>query len=446
MTAVAYVLGVLLLALGLGGSIALHELGHLLPAKAFGVRVTQYMIGFGPTLVSRIRGETEYGLKAIPLGGYTRMIGMYPPHRGEAPGTVHEDSTGLFQQMAEDAKEWEAAQYDPSEQHRTFVGLSVPRKIVVMLGGPFMNFLISLVLMGVLACGIGLPTLGTTVQTVSRCVVPADASSDASCAGRPEAPALAAGIAPGDKILRIDGTAVSSWDQVTAVIRDAGDRTIPVVVDRDGKRMTLRATPLVDARPVLDSDGQAVTGPDGEYVTEKVGFLGIGPAQERVRRSPVELPRMMGEAFTGTARVVVTLPMRLVDVGKAAFSPAQRDPEGPIGVVGAGRLAGEVASAQQPGFDLAAKVSTLLSLLASLNMALCVFNLVPLLPLDGGHVLGAVVDGVRRLWARIRRLPQPPAVDMSRMLPVTNIVALFFVIMAILLVYADIVKPVSLFP
>jgi Zn-dependent protease len=155
---------------------------------------------------------------------------------------------------------------------------------------------------------------------------------------------------------------------------------------------------------------------------------------------------MMGEAFIGTTRVVVTLPMRLVDVGKAAFSPAQRDPEGPIGVVGAGRLAGEVASAQQPGFDLVAKVSTLLSLLASLNMALCVFNLVPLLPLDGGHVLGAVVDGVRRLWARIRRLPQPPAVDMSRMLPVTNVVALFFVIMAILLVYADIVKPVSLFP
>lgn len=94
-----FVLGVLIIGLGLAVSIALHEIGHLVPAKAFGVRVTQYMIGFGPTMWSRTRGETEYGVKAIPLGGYIRMIGMYPPHRGDAPGTVREDSTGFIQQM-----------------------------------------------------------------------------------------------------------------------------------------------------------------------------------------------------------------------------------------------------------------------------------------------------------------------------------------------------------
>ena len=106
-----YVLGILLMVAGLGLSIALHEIGHLVPAKRFGVRVTQYMIGFGPTLFSRVKGETEYGIKAIPLGGYIRMIGMFPPHKGEDPNVIREDSTGFFQQMSEEAKEWDSSQY-----------------------------------------------------------------------------------------------------------------------------------------------------------------------------------------------------------------------------------------------------------------------------------------------------------------------------------------------
>jgi membrane-associated protease RseP (regulator of RpoE activity) len=290
-----YILGILFVALGIGVSIALHELGHLIPAKRFGVRVTQYMIGFGPTVFSRTRGETEYGVKAIPLGGYIRMIGMYPPHKGDAPGTVREDSTGLFQQMSQDAKEWEAAQYDPAEQHRTFVALPVWKKLVVMLGGPTMNLLISALLLTVLVCGIGLPGLSTTVESVSRCVVPADAPADTSCDGQQEAPALAAGIEPGDRIVSIDGTEITSWDEITAAIRASGDRTIPVVVERDGKALTLEATPIVDARPVLDEDGNAVTNADGSYVTQDVGFLGISPGQELQRQSPLLVPGMVGE-------------------------------------------------------------------------------------------------------------------------------------------------------
>ena len=131
-----FALGVLVIAAGLALSIALHEIGHLVPAKLFGVRVTQYMIGFGPTVLSRTRGETEYGLKAIPLGGYIRMIGMYPPHKGEPEGTVREDSTGMFQQLADEAKESESSQSGPEDAPRPFVALSVPRKFVVMLGGP----------------------------------------------------------------------------------------------------------------------------------------------------------------------------------------------------------------------------------------------------------------------------------------------------------------------
>jgi membrane-associated protease RseP (regulator of RpoE activity) len=444
-----FALGVLVIAAGLGLSIALHEIGHLVPAKLFGVRVTQYMIGFGPTLLSRTRGETEYGLKAVPLGGYIRMIGMFPPHRGEPEGTIREDSTGLLQQiteMSEDAKAYESSQYGPEDAHRTFVALSVPKKLVVMLGGPTMNLLISVLLMVVLVSGIGLPSVTPTVQSVSECVVPADAPADVSCEGKPAAPALAAGIRPGDLLREIDGHRIDRWEDVTAAVRAADDRTIDVVVERDGSELTLEATLVVDARPVLDESGAPVHGADGEVLTEEVGFLGVAGTPDLVPQSPTEVPAMAWDAFVRTGQIVLTLPVRLYDVAQAAFGSAERDPNGPLGVVGVSRLAGEVASADQPGFELREKAGTMISMLASLNMALFVFNLVPLLPLDGGHVAGALLEGVRRLLARLRGRPDPGPVDMSRMLPLTNAVALVFIVMTVLLVYADIVKPITLFP
>ncbi|MFJ6043335.1 MULTISPECIES: M50 family metallopeptidase [Brachybacterium] len=444
-----FALGVLVIAAGLALSIALHEIGHLVPAKLFGVRVTQYMIGFGPTVLSRTRGETEYGLKAIPLGGYIRMIGMYPPHKGEPEGTIREDSTGLLQQMtemSEDAKAYESAQYGPEDAHRTFVALSVPKKLVVMLGGPAMNLLISVLLMVVLVSGIGLPSVTPTVQSVSECVVPADAPADVSCEGQPPAPALEAGIRPGDVLREIDGAPITRWEDVTEAVRAADDRTIEVVVERDGREIPLEATLVIDARPVLDQDGAAVRDADGRLVTEEVGFLGVAGTPDLAPQSPTEVPAMAWDAFVRTGQIVVTLPVRLYEVAQAAFGSAERDPDGPLGVVGVSRLAGEVASADEPGFELREKVGTMISMLASLNMALFVFNLVPLLPLDGGHVAGALLEGIRRRIARLRGRPDPGPVDMSRMLPLTNAVALVFIVMTLLLLYADIVKPITLFP
>lgn len=444
-----FALGVVVIAAGLALSIALHEIGHLVPAKLFGVRVTQYMIGFGPTVLSRTRGETEYGLKAIPLGGYIRMIGMYPPHKGEPEGTIREDSTGLLQQMtemSEDAKAYESAQYGPEDAHRTFVALSVPKKLVVMLGGPTMNLLISVLLMVVLVSGIGLPSVTPTVQSVSECVVPADAPVDVSCEGQPPAPALEAGIRPGDVLREIDGAPIQRWEDVTEAVRAADDRTIEVLVERDGREIPLEATLVIDARPVLDEDGAAVRDADGSLVTEEVGFLGVAGTPDLVPQSPTEVPAMAWDAFVRTGQIVVTLPVRLYEVAQAAFGSAERDPDGPLGVVGVSRLAGEVASADEPGFELREKVGTMISMLASLNMALFVFNLVPLLPLDGGHVAGALLEGIRRRIARLRGRPDPGPVDMSRMLPLTNAVALVFIVMTLLLLYADIVKPITLFP
>ena len=444
-----FLLGVLVVGVGLALSIALHEIGHLVPAKVFGVRVIQYMVGFGPTILSRTRGETEYGIKAIPLGGYIRMIGMYPPHKGDPEGSIREDSTGLVQQMtelSEEAKQYESSQYGPEDAHRTFVALSVPKKLVVMLGGPLMNLLISVVLIVVLVSGIGLPAVTPTVQAVSECVVPADAPADTSCEGRPAAPALAAGIRPGDVLREIDGRQIERWSDVTTAVRAAEDRTVEVVVERDGEDLRLEATMIIDARPVLDEDGAAVLDAEGDLVTEQVGFLGVSGTQDLLPQSPTVVPEMAWSAFTQTGKLVITLPVRLYEVGQAAFGGAERDPEGPLGVVGVSRLAGEVASADQPGFELREKTGTMISMLASLNMALFVFNLVPLLPLDGGHVAGALLEGLRRLLARLRGRPDPGPVDMSRMLPLTNAVAIVFLLMTLLLLYADIVRPITLFP
>ena len=146
MATLAFIIGILVMVIGLGLSIALHEIGHLVPAKRFGIRVPQYMVGFGPTLWSRRRGETEYGVKWIPLGGYIRMIGMYPPPHGAPEGTVGSGTTGRFATLAEAARSqaWEEVQ--PGDEGRLFYRLPVRRKVVIMLGGPLMNLVISFVL------------------------------------------------------------------------------------------------------------------------------------------------------------------------------------------------------------------------------------------------------------------------------------------------------------
>ena len=174
-----YALGVVILAVVLALSIALHEIGHLVPAKRFGVKVTQYMIGFGPTLWSRRRGETEYGIKALPLGGYIRMIGMFPPRTGEDETHLRESSTGAFQTMAADARALSAAEISEKDADRVFYKLSVPKKVVVMLGGPTMNLLIAVVLLGILLVGFGNPgerTTTTTISVVNECILPADST------------------------------------------------------------------------------------------------------------------------------------------------------------------------------------------------------------------------------------------------------------------------------
>lgn len=434
----AYLVGVLVLVVGVLVSIALHEVGHMVPAKRFGVRVSQYMVGFGPTLWSRTKGETEYGLKAIPLGGYVRLVGMYPPPDAVGLPPVR----GWASNLAQQAREASAEEIRPGEDHRAFYRLSTPKKLVVMLGGPVMNLLLAFVIFGALLVGYGAYTATTTVSSVSECVLPADAPEDAECtASDPAAPAAAAGIEPGDTVVSFDGQEVATWTDLSALIRASDAEPVPVVVDRDGQRVTLTVTPVVADRPVVDDSGAAVRGDDGEIRVAPAGFLGLSPAVERQTQPLTAVPAVVGEAVSQTAGIVLHLPQKVADVAQATFGDQPRDETGVVGVVGIGRLAGEVASSGDPVGD---RVAQILGILASLNIALFVFNLIPLLPLDGGHVVGALWEGAKRQVARVRGLPRPAPVDVARMMPLAYGVFALLAGVGVLLIYADIVNPVTI--
>ncbi|MEN2737663.1 site-2 protease family protein [Microbacterium sp. X-17] len=436
-----FVLGVVIILVGVALSIALHEIGHLVPAKLFGVKVTQYMIGFGRTLFSFRRGETEYGVKAIPLGGYISMIGMFPP--GKDGGSGRNATTGFMQAMVQDARTSSAETVGEGEEDRTFYRLPVWKRIVIMFGGPFMNLLIAVVLFGVLLMGFGTAQNSLTIGTVSQCVQPTTSASQTCGSDAKQGPAAAAGLKPGDTIVSIGGKKMTSWAQSTAIIRASENTPLTVVLRRDGQERTVVLTPMTNTVAKLDANGQAVKSADGSIETVKAGFVGIGPVQELVPQPITSVLPAVGAQTAAVVGVVIHLPQRMVDVWNAAFGSGQRDPNGPISLVGVGRAAGELTALD--GVPVVDKVYTMIGILASLNIALFVFNLIPLLPLDGGHIAGALWEGFRRSVAKLFKRRDPGPVDMAKLMPLTMAVVVVLGGMSLLLMYADIVKPVNLF-
>ncbi|PZS15802.1 MAG: hypothetical protein DLM57_11895 [Pseudonocardiales bacterium] len=444
-----YALGVLVFAGGLLLSIALHEIGHMVPAKKFGVKVTQYMVGFGPTLWSRRRGDTEYGLKALPLGGYIRMIGMVPPR---ADGKVSRWPRRLATSI-EDFRRISRAEVEPGDGPREFYRLTPGKKMIVMLGGPSMNLVIYLVLTVALFGILGKPHYDatTTVSTISQCVFPANSAEavKGTCA-HPNSPAVLAGLQPKDRVVSLGGQPITKWDQAVKIIENSPGKPLTMVVHRDGKDVALTITPVENLKLV---DGSATK-------THIAGYIGISVGEHHYYQTLgiTEIPGQVGSQFSAGLQALGSYPEKIGSVWNTVFHGKPRDINGAIGVVGIGRLGGDLAQTNR--LDVQDKVFALIGLLAGVNLLLFLFNLLPLLPLDGGHVAGALVEAAKRGRARLKArstgtavgpdggaAPARPQifVDTAQMLPVMYAVASVLILLTLLTLYADIVKPVNLF-
>jgi len=381
-------------------SVMLHETGHFVMAKKFGMKVTRYFVGFGPTLWSIRRGETEYGIKALPVGGFVKIIGMH---------------------SLDDVD-------DPADEPRSFRRHPAWERIVVLCAGSFMHFVLAFLLIFGLALGIGIENDNTTqLGTISKCVAAsATQLNNGTCTASDQAsPAKLAGLRIGDQVTAFNGTPVSNWTQLGNAIRKApAGSEAAITVKRGSQTLTLHATLAT------------VSGRSGAY-------LGIAPAVVFSPASPVRAVQYAGSAFgqvvVGSAKAVAALPAALPKL----FSKDR-------GSTAAGQVSSVVGAAEATGAAVAAnvgwqyKVSFVLLLIASLNIFVGVFNMLPLLPLDGGHVAAIIWERIRAWYARLRKRPDPGLVDMAKLLPVSFSIFVVLMFFGVALVLADIVNPVNI--
>ncbi len=394
-------LGVIAFVVALLLSVMLHEAGHFAFAKAFGMKATQFFVGFGPTLWSFRRGETEYGVKAIPAGGFVKIVGM----------TQLED-------------------VDPADEKRAFYRQPAPQRAVVLAAGSVVHFIIAFLLLLALYAGIGTSVATTTLASVSPCV---PATADDTRCGPTDAPspATAVGLRTGDRVVAFDGRAISSWDDFSRAIRAHDASAATLEIERDGSRLTVRPVVAQARRPSLEDPTR----------TTMVGVLGVSPTTGRERLGPVAAvgrsATLFRQSITGTFAALGKVPASIPKL----FS-ADRGLDSPTSVVGIGRISGEVATAKA---DVADRVSLFLLIIASLNIFVGIFNLLPLLPLDGGHLAVLGFEQARYGIYRVLGRADPGRVDLTKLLPAAYLVIALFVSLSVLLIAADIVNPI-IFP
>jgi len=383
-------------------SVMLHEGGHFFTARHYGMKATQFFVGFGPTVFSRQRGETEYGIKAIPAGGFVKIIGM----------------TSL-------------EEVEPGDEDRAFYRQPARRKVIVLAAGSTMHLIIAVVL--VLGATFAIGTVAEKNPSVGAlsCVVPT--VKDACTPTSPVSPAQQAGLLAGDRVVAIDGSPVPDVTAFQTAVRAAAGRALTVTVERGGARRDLQVTPVPATRPSLTTPRQDV----------QVGAVGVALAANygTQRQGPVASLRASGtllQQFMVGIKTTVTTKLGSV----TRLYSANRDPAGLVGIVGAGRISGEVlASTETAGV----KALTFVLIVASLNLFVGLFNLLPLLPLDGGHIAVVLYESARDKLRRLRGYRGPlQRVDYQRLLPLTYGVAGTFLLLTLFILGADLVNPIRI--
>jgi membrane-associated protease RseP (regulator of RpoE activity) len=396
----AFLLGVAIFIVALVISVMLHELGHFLTAKKFHMRVTQFFLGFGTTLWSMMRGETEYGVKALPFGGFVKITGM----------TSMEE-------------------IDVADEPRSFRNQPGWQRIIVLAAGSFMHFVLALFLLFVLAVAIGQETSTNTVSGLASCVPASNAAlnSNSPCAGAGHArtPAEIAGVKAKDTIISIDGHSIANWSQLRTVLKSQPAHVkLPMVVKRDGRDVRLEV---------------ALASIPGDSVP----YLGVESAVAYERQNPLSAIGFAGTQFadtiTSSVQAISKLPAAIPDLFK---KDRAKTAAGQVSsVVGVGAVTGDVVQAAIPW---QAKVWLVLYLIASLNIFVGAFNLLPLLPLDGGHLAVVIYERIRAWFARLFGRPDPGLVDIQKLIPVSLLVFAVLVGVGTLLIAADIFNPVHL--
>ena len=390
-------LGWLLFFVALIGSVCIHEAGHFVMAKRFGMKATQFFAGFGPTLWSFQRGETEYGVKAIPAGGFVKIIGM----------------TAL-EEVA------------PEDEPRAFYKQQAWKRTVVLAAGSFMHFVIALVLFWAVLLLIGTSTVGLKLTSVTC----ARGTVETKCTATAPAPAQAAGLRAGDTLVSYDGKAVKDWDGFTKAVEAGGVAPSTVVVKRDGVLKTFSLTPVT----VTDSTGAVLKGTNGKPAPK----LGVSSLQETSYNVLTAVPKsftLFGETTKETVVGLGKLPSAITHL----FDKGRSADNSPASVVGVGKIAGDAVASG----SFSDRAAGLLGIVASLNLFVGLFNLLPLLPLDGGHIAILWFETVRSRLARLFRRPDPGRVDIAKLTPALYAVLILIVGLSVTLIAADIVNPIA---
>lgn len=375
------IFGIIAFVLALLTSVMFHELGHFLTARKFGMRVSEFFVGFGRRVWSITRGETEYGIKAIPAGGYCRIEGM-------TPTDVMPDG----------------------EDHRAFVKASSAKKLIVLGAGSTAHFILGFLLIFSIFFAVGYTTLTPNIAQVGEKSV-----------------AQAAGFKAGDEILSINGNPVENWSVDAKQIANSQGKELRFEILRNGEKIIITAAPTYN-----EEAKRYILGVVTALGTERDGFLESGS----------QAGRATWFLTKESVKSLIALPSKVPQLFRQTFMNEERDPNGLVGVVGAARVSGEaVGSDKLNGNE---RLTTFILLVASLNIFVGIFNLLPILPLDGGHMAVAIADEIRAFFARLRKKPRPAPIDVNVLTPITGVVVILLGILTVLLVIADIINPVSL--